>query len=168
MLSGGKLNLFLVLTLFLLTQSIRQISDWWIGAWSMDTFSLKTDTYIWIYFGISCCIGLFTFIRGYMFGVFTLQGSNNFQKRLLERLLHTPLSWFDVTPTGRIIARATKDQDDLDSNLPFNMQFAILNVVNVFALIIMICILMPIFTILAVISFYVYYNIIGYYLTSAR
>ncbi|MFN9901993.1 MAG: hypothetical protein ACK55Z_25075, partial [bacterium] len=58
-----------------------------------------------------------------------------------------------VENRSEVIAPKAKPQRDFLG--AFNMQFAILNIVNVFALIIMICVLMPIFTILAVISFYV-------------
>lgn len=43
----------------------------------------------------------------------------------MNKLLHTPMYWFDITPTGRIISRTTKDQDDIDSLLPFSLSVAI-------------------------------------------
>ena len=35
----------------------------------------------------------------------------------MDTLLHSPKSWFDVTPTGRISTRITKDQNDIDGKL---------------------------------------------------
>lgn len=70
---------------------------------------MSTGVYVAIYAGMCVFSGIFIFLRGFMFGVFSLASSSNFQKNLLEKLLHTPLWWFDITPTGRIVARTSKD-----------------------------------------------------------
>ena len=69
-------------------------------------------------------VGIFIYLKGRFFANFIVSSSRVVQRRLINALMQTPLSWFDVTPTGRIIARATKDQDDLDNNLAFNVQFS--------------------------------------------
>lgn len=38
---------------------------------------------------------------------------------MLEALMRAPLSFFEVTPIGRILSRFSKDVDVLDSSLPF-------------------------------------------------
>lgn len=40
---------------------------------------------------------------------------------LLKNILKAPLSFFDVTPLGRILQRFSKDVDVLDSQLPMMM-----------------------------------------------
>ena len=82
--------------------------------------------------------------------------------------MHTPLSWFDVTPTGRIISRATKDQDDLDNNLAFNVQFSTQNLLILFSSIVIISVATPAYLIVAAISLLVYYKMIGLYMNSSR
>lgn len=82
--------------------------------------------------------------------------------------MHTPLSWFDVTPTGRILARTTKDQDDLDNSLSFNVQYAAQNLFALLSSIILISIATPIYLIVAVISGIIYYLLIGLYMKSSR
>lgn len=39
--------------------------------------------------------------------------------QMSNAILGSPLSFFDVTPTGRILARFSKDVDEMDTNLPF-------------------------------------------------
>jgi ABC-type multidrug transport system fused ATPase/permease subunit len=83
-------------------------------------------------------------------------------------LLKSPLSWFDVTPTGRILARTTKDQDDLDNNLSFNVQNTIQNLFVLVASIVLISIATPLYLIVAVISGIVYYKLVSMYMNSSR
>jgi len=36
---------------------------------------------------------------------------------LIKRILHAPISWYDKTPVGRIINRASNDQSNIDKML---------------------------------------------------
>lgn len=108
------------------------------------------------------------YVKGYFFAKFIIQSSRVIQRKLIETLLHTPLSWFDVTPTGRILARTTKDQDDLDNSLSFNVQYAAQNLFALFSSIVLISIATPIYLIVAVISGIIYYFLIGLYMKSSR
>ena len=83
-------------------------------------------------------------------------------------LLKSPLSWFDVTPTGRIITRTTKDQDDLDNNLAFNVQFATQNLLILFSSILIVSIATPLYLVVAAISGFVYYKLVGLYMNCSR
>lgn len=38
---------------------------------------------------------------------------------MLKGIMRAPLVFFDVTPTGRVLARFSKDIDVLDTSLPF-------------------------------------------------
>ena len=37
---------------------------------------------------------------------------------MLTTVMHAPMSFFDTTPLGRVIARFSKDQNTLDKQLP--------------------------------------------------
>jgi ABC-type multidrug transport system fused ATPase/permease subunit len=89
------------------------------------------------------------------------------QKKLIGVLLHSPLSWFDVTPTGRIISRTTKDQDDLDSNLAFNFQFTIQNLLVAVCSMLVIGIATPWYFVIAAVTLAVYYFLIRYYMLTS-
>jgi ABC-type multidrug transport system fused ATPase/permease subunit len=108
------------------------------------------------------------YIKGIFFAKFILSSSRVIQQKLISVLLKTPLSWFDVTPTGRILARTTKDQDDLDNSLSFNVQNTIQNIFVLVASIILISIATPLYLIIAAISSIAYYKIVSMYMNSSR
>lgn len=91
------------------------MTDWWVGQWSTEEYDIETYVYILIYFAFGIVVSIFFLIRGMVFANFTINSADNFQAKLMYTLLRTPMSWFDVTPAGRIISRTTKDQDDIDS-----------------------------------------------------
>lgn len=108
------------------------------------------------------------YIKGYVFAKFILSTSKVIQRQLIQALIHSPLSWFDVTPTGRILARTTKDQDDLDNSLSFNVQNAAQNLFVLFASIILVSIATPLYLIVAFISSIIYFQLIKMYMNSSR
>jgi ATP-binding cassette subfamily C (CFTR/MRP) protein 1 len=151
----------------LLGQLARVASDWWLGCWSSDSFNLNTDIYIEVYAGASLVVGILIYLKGVIFAKFITNSSQAIQRKLIDVLLHTPLSWFDVTPTGRIISRTTKDQDDLDSNLAFNVQFTVQSLIVTFCSILVIGVATPLYFAFAAVSLFIYYFLIRFYMLTA-
>lgn len=164
----GGIKAVLMLSFITMAQLARVFSDWWLGEWGSDKLDLGSNTYIAVYAGISVAVGILIYLKGYFFANFIVSSSRVIQRKLIQTLLKTPLSWFDVTPTGRIISRTTKDQDDLDNNLSFNVQFSTQNLLILFSTIIIIGIATPLYFIVAAISLLVYYKLISLYINSSR
>lgn len=164
--AGAVLTFF---TFFFITlgQLARVASDWWLGCWSSDVFLLPAVTYIEVYAGASVLVGVLIYLKGYLFAKFMNSTAQAIQRKLISVLLKTPLSWFDVTPTGRIISRTTKDQDDLDSNLAFNFQFTVQNLLVAFCSMLVIGIATPIYFAVAAVTIVIYYFLIRYYMHSS-
>ena len=152
----------------LLSQALRVGCDWWVGEWSADSFHLDSYTYMWIFVVSALGVGILFYVKGIFFSKFINSSSRVIQRTLMKTLLHSPLSWFDVTPTGRILARTSKDQDDLDSNLSANIQQASQNLFNIIASIVLISIATPIYLIFAAISGLLYFKLVKMYMNTQR
>lgn len=164
----GGLKAVLMFLFITLAQLSRVFSDWWLGEWGSDSLQMPSNTYIIVYACISIVVGALIYLKGYFFARFIVATSRVIQRLLIKTLLKTPLSWFDVTPTGRIISRTTKDQDDLDSNLAFNVQFSTQNILILLSSIVIISAATPLYLIVAVLSGIAYYRLIGLYMNSSR
>jgi len=57
-------------------------------------------------------VGGYALVRG------TERASKQSHHRLLYRVLHSPMTFFEITPLGRILNRFSKDIDALDSLIP--------------------------------------------------
>lgn len=164
----GKFASVLMFLFIVLSQLARVASDWWLGEWSTNVFNIPNKMYIYIYGGISVAVGMLMYLKGVFFAKFIVNSSKVIQRKFIKVLLRSPLSWFDVTPTGRILARTTKDQDDLDNTLSFNIQNTVQNILVMFSSILLICVATPIYFIVAVITLLVYYKLVKMYMSSSR
>ena len=168
--SGGGLITTLTILCFLLSQAFKVSNDLWLGLWSensLDEYLSKND-YIYIYVGLSMGAALTVFFRAFLFGKFAMNTAQNLQQKLLRKLLRSPMWWFDITPNGRILSRTTKDQDSLDSELPFGIQYAITSLLMLISSLLMSAVITPLFMIFAVIAFIAYVFLVKHYINAAR
>ena len=61
----------------------------------------------------------------------TMRASKHFHNVMLARILRCSTSFFDQTPTGRVVNRFAKDLDTVDTNIPQNLRIWITTVLRV-------------------------------------
>ena len=47
--------------------------------------------------------------KGLVFGLFIIKTAINMQGQLMQMIFKSTMSWFDITPSGRILSRTNKD-----------------------------------------------------------
>ncbi|KAF8763919.1 Multidrug resistance-associated protein 5 like [Argiope bruennichi] len=57
-------------------------------------------------------------ILGYLFTKTTLRASSSLHDKLLQKVIRSPMHFFDITPTGRILNLFTHDVDEIDTQVP--------------------------------------------------
>lgn len=70
-------------------------------------------------------------VKTYLVVHFTLKASSQLHDKVFHKVSRATMAFFDTTPTGRILNRFSKDLDELDIYLPFNIDSASLNVVRI-------------------------------------
>uniref|UniRef100_A0A096LRT4 ATP binding cassette subfamily C member 12 n=1 Tax=Poecilia formosa TaxID=48698 RepID=A0A096LRT4_POEFO len=60
-------------------------------------------------------------IKCFFYTHVTLRAACKLHDSMFRKILASPMSFFDTTPTGRILNRFAKDQEELDSVLPLHM-----------------------------------------------
>ncbi|CAK7904836.1 oligomycin resistance ATP-dependent permease Yor1p [[Candida] anglica] len=90
----------------------------WLSFWISHKFPGKSDGfYMGIYAMLTFCTVIFVTLEFFVLVTVTTSSSKNLNLMAVKRLLHAPMSFLDVTPTGRILNRFTKDTDALDNEI---------------------------------------------------
>uniref|UniRef100_A0A9J7Y8K9 ATP-binding cassette sub-family C member 5 n=1 Tax=Cyprinus carpio carpio TaxID=630221 RepID=A0A9J7Y8K9_CYPCA len=151
--AGGYILLLFVILLFTLLVGSTAFSSWWLSYWleqgsgvnPSGNISENPDLpfYQMIYGIIIVAMVLLSIAKGYTFTKVTLRASSKLHDTMFKRILGSPMSFFDTTPTGRLVNRFSKDQDEVDAVLPFNMENFLQFCLIVTFTILTICIVFP-------------------------
>ncbi|KAJ7756352.1 P-loop containing nucleoside triphosphate hydrolase protein [Mycena metata] len=128
-LGGAHPHLFFLALLagFFLQNFAGNLQTWYLGYWSSqyDTkpaSEVRVLYYLSVYGSILLLL-FFFYACGflvYTFGI--LRASETLHQQFIESVLGTTLRWLDVTPTSRIIARATQDIGMVDGPLTASLR----------------------------------------------
>ncbi|GJZ62371.1 ABC transporter C family member 14-like protein [Tanacetum coccineum] len=133
-----------VITVFLLSlmwQASNMSSDYWLAYATSDerASSFNPSLFIEVYTAIACLSFLLVFGRTISSTVLGLKTCQIFFKQILHSILHAPMSFFDTTPSGRILSRASSDQTNIDIYLPFTTSLALSLYMSLIGIIVITC-----------------------------
>jgi ABC-type multidrug transport system fused ATPase/permease subunit len=122
---GGYLRFSLVYFMFVLCTANGLVSNTWISLWTSDASYERNPRsfYLGFYALFSVTLGIFTFFRSYFLANFGVRASNQMHEKLLKSIMSAPMSFFDTTPTGRILSRFSKDLYAIDIELSDYLDF---------------------------------------------
>uniref|UniRef100_A0A672SY40 ATP-binding cassette sub-family C member 9-like n=1 Tax=Sinocyclocheilus grahami TaxID=75366 RepID=A0A672SY40_SINGR len=138
--SGGFLMVFLMVSSKLAKHSVMVAIDYWLAAWTSsnphnqsladpflnatnytqndDTQIAQHRSYVPVFIilcgaGIALC--LITSLTVEFLGV---AAATNLHHNLLNKIIHAPIRFFDVTPLGQILNRFSADTNIIDQHIP--------------------------------------------------
>jgi ATP-binding cassette subfamily C (CFTR/MRP) protein 4 len=121
----------LMIILMLGNEALYDFTNSWLALWSgKDESEQRSSFYAYVYLGVIFSTLFVALIRvGYTIYIM-LCGSTYFHNRMLHGILYTSLRFFENNPSGRILNRASKDQQVVDELLPLalvdTMQYLLL------------------------------------------
>ncbi|XP_063691623.1 multidrug resistance-associated protein 1-like [Bolinopsis microptera] len=103
----------ITLVSFILQYASQLGSQLWLSEWSNSNDNTDTDNKLFLYLGIYALLGLLqtVFVLGFVFAILyaSIMASSKIHRSMFERILKVPMSFFDTTPSGRILNRFSKE-----------------------------------------------------------
>ncbi|KAI4374337.1 hypothetical protein MLD38_012344 [Melastoma candidum] len=166
----GWWGVALVLLLSFMWQGSLMASDYWLAYETSEkqAASFRPSLFIQVYAaiaGISCVL---ITIRALFVTKLGLKTAQIFFSQILHSILHAPMSFFDTTPSGRILSRASSDQTNVDIFIPFLMGLAVVMYITVLSIFIITCqnSWPTVFLLIPLLWLNLWYR--GYYLATSR
>jgi ATP-binding cassette subfamily C (CFTR/MRP) protein 1 len=141
----GRAGGLMVASLIFFVQGLGRASEvmagFWLAIWAKRTQEAsrdgdpftegETNFYVGIYalFGLMGVLGLTA--RSILVAVHRLRASKKLHDELTDSVLRAPVSFFDVTPTGRILNRFAADMDKIDLELTQSLSQGVSTVFSV-------------------------------------
>ena len=122
---GGFIRFIFVYFMFVICTANGLANYVWISLWTSDSNyeNHSRAFYLGLYAALSISLGIFTFFRSYFLASFGVRASGALHKNLLGSVLNAPMSFFDTTPTGRILSRFSKDIYSIDLEMSDVLDF---------------------------------------------
>ena len=164
-------------SLIILMQVIYQASsigtNYWLNVWTNSTLGNASDPY-WrdVYLSVYGALGfsqaLSTMILSVTTAICTLNASRLMHKTMLNRVMRSPMTFFDTTPVGRIVNRFAKDIDVCDNTLPINLRQWLSTFTNFLGTVILIMTVIPFFAIVIIPTAILFFVIQNIYVNTSR
>jgi ABC-type multidrug transport system fused ATPase/permease subunit len=138
-----------------LGQTGNILNNWWIARWSDAYAKFGHNTNAGFYLAVAGLIAAAMAFIEVVTSTFYQRGAWNAAKKLHRKLVRgvfrAPISWFDVTPVGRIVNRFAKDISSLDLRLLMWLQYVVDSALQIVFRIGAVTSVMPIFVVPAVV-----------------
>lgn len=131
--------------------------------------SLLFRTFYIVGYAISAfLLGLMAYIRSYGLASFGVRSSFQLHGGCLRSVLQAPMSFFDTTPTGRIISRFSKDMYIVDSEIADQLDIFVFIVLQLGVVMISIVVITPLFAVALPFLGFVYFWAMNYFRRVSR
>ncbi|XP_062436537.1 ATP-binding cassette sub-family C member 2 [Rhea pennata] len=148
----------------------------WLSAWTDDAQLYLNKTYppgqrdlrIGVFGALGVVQAVFLFIATILCAHGAVQASRVTHEQLLSNILHVPMSFFDTTPTGRIVNRFAKDIFTVDETIPMSFRSWLSCLMAIISTLVMISLATPFFALIIIPLGIFYYFVLRFYVSTSR
>ncbi|KAH9949979.1 P-loop containing nucleoside triphosphate hydrolase protein [Amylocystis lapponica] len=166
--SRGYITAPLLVLCMLLMQGSQIMNNYTLIWWEADKWGRPNSFFQTLYACLGVAQAVFTFAAGATMDVMGFYVSQNLHHASIRNIFFAPMSFFDTTPTGRILSIFGKDIENIDNQLPVSMRLFALTLANVAGSVIIITVLEHYFIIAAFAIAFGYSYFAAFYRASAR
>ncbi|KAL8042899.1 hypothetical protein ABFX02_09G082600 [Erythranthe guttata] len=157
----------------ILMQASRNGNDLWLSFWVDTSGSNNESKYSTTFYLVILCMfcivnSSLTLVRAFAFAFGGLRAAIRVHDQLLRNLIDAPVSFFDQTPSGRILNRLSSDLYTIDDSLPFILNILLANFVGLLGIAIVLSIVQVMFLLVLIPFWFMYSKLQFYYRSTSR
>jgi ABC-type multidrug transport system fused ATPase/permease subunit len=127
--------------------AVRVLADWWIVYLITGKFFASVNAFVFSWLGLTLGCVVLLLLQGTLFVRAAANAGQRLHDRVFFSVLAAPMSWFDVTPVGRVTNRLAKDLDAVDKLLPYSLDQFLQCILQCIAVVVLIAVALPWFLI---------------------
>ncbi|XP_052041364.1 ATP-binding cassette sub-family C member 2 [Apodemus sylvaticus] len=172
----GWWSIFFIVLFYVLNYVAFIGSNLWLSAWTSDSANWNETSYsssqrdmrIGVFGALGVAQGLFLLVSS-LWSIYACRSaSKTLHGQLLTNILRAPMSFFDTTPTGRIVNRFAGDISTVDDMLPQTLRSWLLCFFGIVSTLVMICTATPVFAIIIIPLGIFYISVQVFYVATSR
>uniref|UniRef100_A0A8D0F2B5 Canalicular multispecific organic anion transporter 1 n=1 Tax=Strix occidentalis caurina TaxID=311401 RepID=A0A8D0F2B5_STROC len=148
----------------------------WLSAWTDDAERYLNQTYpveqrdlrIGVFGALGVSQALFLLFATLLSAHGAMRASRVMHQQLLSNILRVPMSFFDTTPTGRIVNRFAKDIFTIDETIPMSFRSWLSCFMAIISTLLMISLATPFFALIIIPLSIIYYFVLRFYVSTSR
>ncbi|GIL43241.1 hypothetical protein Vafri_1038 [Volvox africanus] len=156
-------------------RGLQVLQNFVLSAWSNETAAAAEQhkrahnkKYLSLYFTLGLVSIGVQLLRSFLLILGSIRASRILAKKLLDKVVRLPMSFFDQQPTGRLLNRFTKDVEALDVNVSGAVNSALSTFVTAILSVVVVVVVTPLAVVCFVPLFFVYYRVQQLYIASSR
>ncbi|XP_076451201.1 multidrug resistance-associated protein 1-like [Babylonia areolata] len=171
----------LIVLAFMAYQVFSVYANFWLSHWTEDPVLLNTTTnvttseavarnhhFLTFYGILGICQAVFISLYAWMCAVRMTHAAGNIHAAVLDSVVHSPISFFDSTPSGRIVNRFARDVDTVDDTLPQIIFMFVMCVFSVTSTLVVISVNTPVFMSIILPLAIAYYGLQRFFVPTSR
>ncbi|XP_052452980.1 ATP-binding cassette sub-family C member 3-like isoform X1 [Carassius gibelio] len=146
-------------------------ANFWLSEWTNDALNKSTtttSTRVGVYAALGLSQSVLVMFSSFTLALGKIQAARKLHETLLDNKFHTPQSFFDTTPIGRIINRFSKDIYVIDELLPSTVLMFLGTFFASLSTMIVIIFSTPIFALVTVPLALIYFFVQRFYVATSR
>jgi len=180
----GYILFSLCVILYAVYQTCSTFSSIWVSLWADNRLpfeevlhntnvtrnmtAYRRDVFLGVYGSMGFAQAIGAVLASLFLYLSTIKGGRGLHHRMLDRIMHSPMAFFDTTPQGRILNRFGKDVDVLDGTMPMVLRGWITCLLSVIATFLVIMVTTPMAIIPIIIVLSGYYFVQRVYVAASR
>ncbi|XP_074447165.1 ATP-binding cassette sub-family C member 2 [Larus michahellis] len=148
----------------------------WLSAWTDDAQHYLNQTYpveqrdlrIGVFGALGVSQALFLLFATILSARGAVRASRVMHQQLLSNILRVPMSFFDTTPSGRIVNRFAKDIFTIDETIPMSFRSWLSCFMGIISTLLMISLATPFFVLVIIPLSIFYYFVLRFYVSTSR